>query len=517
MHRISQVFEKGVLPFVNQLSFIKFCILTTRILDNKRSREDLLRSANDDANMDMDDNGHGNGNDTGNDDDDDDDDDDDNYHLLSTMETYQFQIMQMPVGLSASEDEDADNGSSESSCTSISTSTRTHTRRRRARSLSNQKAITIQLKSALEKVRHCTEKYSTRHGSTHNGSNDAGRTITTMNVILESRHGDSEGGGDSDGDGDIPNQTMFKKSKCTGTSSAINRMDTIQWHRRNDEPENTIIEVDHGHNEEMLLQIEDNKDLEDLEFLGQNSRSQQEILDRHRQYGVGRREIARILLPTHRLVIFRHCVLLDECENSTAYMDGGVGGNYNLNLDGLFPDHQRQVDICLLRSNEQSIEHSKIDQGIVKSRADGQKEILKNSSSPLKSMSADVKVDTISASAIANSGNKRKDSKIPLTPMKKRHWFKHNSSLPNNVCGCSEQRHNEHVFMNEACVARSAESNGGYNSLSPLRSPLLVTPKSVRNRIFSPRSGSASEAPTYVVPMSSGRKSDYSSIAPLPS
>lgn len=423
VYAISQWIEKGVLPSLHQLHSFKFCILTTR--STKTTSTSTARNPHNGS--------------------------------KDVLETFHFQFIRVP----------AINTDSKSTRTGTGTG-------------SSRNSVMEQLKSALEDIRQSAETYGStgkamkindcgEHSSTRmcTGINNTCAAVSSMNIVLEFQT--ENDGNDENDDHDLTPAPV--QPELFARSTTKNPMQLFQQHEENDQ-DNAIIEIDDDeHDHESEIGDSHGHAHGFSQCLGQNSQSQDSLnqcLD-----GVGRREIARVMLPNFHFVISRECMV--------HVVDDFEGGKEELSR--LFPNHHRQYEAVIHQNQTQ---------------------IAKDRSPPI----AKRKIGTESAR------KKRQRSTPPLTPMRI-----HNnqdrgsssqkksslSSIKRNL-DLSAQKDQHHTPMYEGCTKRTLGADGRYQSTSPVRSPLFITPKGAKGK-HSPRSGSLSEAPTYVVPLSSGRKS----------
>jgi len=228
----------------------------------------------------------------------------------------------------------------------------------------------------------------------------------------------------------------------------------------------------------------------------------------------GRREIARVLLPHHSVVIGREYRVVDR-----------KARHQEEELETLFPHHWAQVRATMMTMmNDGKDGDIEVDAGRGIGGTGREKMSRENDhSSPI------------------GTTRKRKRATPPLTPMRVcnnrdmgqkihssySHRLKTKLIEPNHSTirisstaanGNDPEREQERTPVKTCRQNRVVERS----QLSPMRSTaLFITPKSGSGKKRSPRSGSPSEAPTLVEPLSSGKKSCvngsyFSSMSSIP-
>ena len=249
-----------------------------------------------------------------------------------------------------------------------------------------------------------------------------------------------------------------------------------------------------------------------VEQLAQTSQSQDSRGHCWREEG--RREIARVLLPHHSVVIGREYRVVDREVR-----------HQEEELETLFPHHRAQVRATMMTMmNDGKDGNIEIDAGRGIGGTGREKMSRENDhSSPI------------------GTTRKRKRATPPLTPMRvcnnrdmgrkihssSSHRLKTKLIEPNHSTirisstaanGNDPEREQERTPVNACRQNRVVERS----QLSPMRSTaLFITPKCGSGKKCSPRSGSPSEAPTLVEPLSSGKKSCvngsyFSSMSSIP-
>ena len=227
----------------------------------------------------------------------------------------------------------------------------------------------------------------------------------------------------------------------------------------------------------------------------------------------GRREIARVLLPHHSVVILREYRVIDHDVR-----------HQEEELKELFPYHRAQVMSAMMKDDQDSeIEigagsREEVSRGVDKSpittvRSSATRKRERATTPPLTPMrvrSNQGERCNISPSSSPKLKTRLLDPSRPFiqSPLAATN-VKPNAIANVNVdvdANAKEQEQEQHARtpVNNSHPGRALERS----QLSPMKSiSLFITPKSGSGKKRSPRSGSPSEAPTLVVPLSSGKKS----------
>ena len=466
VYRISQWLEKGIFPALNQLHSFKFCILTTKTIATSQSSSSPS-SMSSSTTMSA-------------------------ATAKRILETFHFQFLPH---------KNQETSPSSTSSNSNSSSAEEGLKR---------KSLMGQLRFALEEI----GKYA-EHGKGGDADTGTGSTSVSMNVILEfwnerginSNTGVNAGAGVGSSDADADNSSGRIQPEFFTKSNDCNPLQELQQQQQQPDDgseDNAIREFDNDDAHDHGLK-KDSQELGDdggdgggddgdrrQQHLGQSSQSQDPDQDQ------GRREIARVSLPWHEVVVSREYLLVDQDESSS---HGEELGRLFPACNGIRP-------------------HAK-----VTATADG-------GGHQRNENSARERNETIQSDQKAkesSSARKRERDTPPLTPMRMIHpnhnkgvivpskrKSRYGSSISSGVDSSlhhddDDQDHSptKKLSFQERTPVNSRRGGRDFErTQSPMRSPLFVTPKNGSGkRRRSPASGSQSEAPTLIVPFSSGRKS----------
>lgn len=336
------------------------------------------------------------------------------------------------------------------------------------------KPLVGQLKAALENITHCLEETRTRK-----------KSVVSVNIIMEFKDcalrdevADENLSDERDeecqmhSDEPIVQPEFFSRSNV---SHPLGMMRVVRDKRGS----NDIVEIEEeifdsvgrSYRHDYSAHVESQSKFSGVDQLAQSSQSQE---TNYREEG--RRDIGRVDLPHHTVVISREYRMLDHDLNSG-----------DEELKRLFPDHRAQVKAII---NDDA-----------RREGDKMEELETENVTPVKSSLASI-----------GSGKKRKRSTPPLTPMRIRHNQDKGYKMPPSSYSPRLKIRLERTTSEDfdACGQERTPvitRNRDASQSSPMRSSaLFVTPKSRSGKKQSPRSGSPSEAPTLVEPFSSGMK-----------
>ena len=337
------------------------------------------------------------------------------------------------------------------------------------------KPLVGQLKAALENITHCLEETRTRK-----------KSVVSVNIIMEFKDctlrdevADEKLSGERDEERGLHSDDPVVHPELFSRSHVSHPLGMLRVVRDNKRGSNDIVEID----QEICETVErscrhDNSTHADSQskFSGVDQLAQSSQSQESNCLEEGRRDIGRVDLPHHTVVISREYRMLDYDLNSG-----------DKELGKLFPDHCAQVKAVMNDDPCRKIER--------------EKERQRENVTPVKSPLASI-----------GSGKKRKRSTPPLTPMRIRHNQDKSYKMPPSSYSPKLKIRLERT-TSEDFDTRGQERtpvnsrNRDASQSSPMRaSSLFITPKSRSGKKQSPRSGSPSEAPTLVVPFSSGKK-----------
>ena len=336
------------------------------------------------------------------------------------------------------------------------------------------KPLVGQLKSALENITHCLEETRTRK-----------KSVVSVNIIMEFKDcalrdevADEKLSDEKDEERGLHSDDLVVQPEFFSRSNISHPLGMLRV-VRDKRGSNDIVEIDQDicdtverfSRHDNSAHADSQSKFSGVDQLAQSSQSQETNCREE-----GRRDIGRVDLPHHTVVISREYRILDQDLNSG-----------DEELERLFPDHRAQVKAVMNDDPCRKVEK--------------EEELQRENVTPVKSPLASI-----------GSGKKRKRSTPPLTPMRIRHNQDKSYDMPPSSCSPRLKMRLERTTSEDfdACGQERTPvitRNRDASQSSPMRSSaLFITPKSRSGKKQSPRSGSPSEAPTLVEPFSSGKK-----------